>query len=487
MAERTGIMVLIRRHWKSILAAGIAAITVTALSVTTVTVATGGSIHIEGNGDLDITADSMIKSVGAADFLIESANNLSLSALGDGSVLAAAGSAHMGLVADFARLYVTGGGDVSANLGGLDFSAASAGDDIELAADDVISFQTTAGGTNYINLNSSGINLWTAAATTDDIYLASGDDIAMTAAANVVLTTTNGGVVRTQTDGVVIETAFGGDDILMSAADVITVQSLNDLSFVVTDDLTATSESFSITATGTGNLTSTGILTIGGSDINPTATDDLALIATDDGSFYAGDDLTLTSFSGPFIAIGGTGQIQLDANGLIVNSPVQSALTVGGTAYRLAPTLDFDYPNSAPASTAKTLMASQAIPAGALNAVGKGVGFVAMGTHLGNANVKRVSVEMGIAADTSGTGPTPQCNFNDATGTGWVVRGYFYRSGDDTQRAFIECMNNGIIQTVVTNATGALDDALPLFVNFTVENPTTAGDFTVHSVRWFWL
>ena len=110
MAERTGIMVLIRRHWKSILAAGIAAITVTALSVTTVTVATGGSIHIEGNGDLDITADSMIKSAGASDFLIESANNLSLSALGDGSVLAAAGSAHMGLVADFARLYVTGGG-----------------------------------------------------------------------------------------------------------------------------------------------------------------------------------------------------------------------------------------------------------------------------------------------------------------------------------------------------------------------------------------
>lgn len=366
MAERTGIMVLIRRHWKSILAAGIAAITVTALSVTTVTVATGGSIHIEGNGDLDITADSMIKSAGASDFLIESANNLSLSALGDGSVLAAANSAHMDLVADFARLYVTGGGDVSANLGGLDFSATSAGDDIELAADDVISFQTTAGGTNYINLNSSGINLWTAAATTDDIYLASGDDVILAAtdaftvsSADILFTptddftviatgdstiaTTLGGTVATDATGAIISAASAGDDVIVSANDAVTLAGTSLTCTADTTDWVMDASGFALDADGAGDditLTGADLLTmatdVGGSLQTLTTGVAIAAISTgDDVAVTANDQVTI---SGTDVTITDGSDVKTWSN--VVTAAITTvpfsmaipALTANGTA-----------------------------------------------------------------------------------------------------------------------------------------------------------
>lgn len=467
MAERTGIMVLIRRHWKSILAAGIAAVTVTALSVTTVTVATGGSIHIEGNGDLDITADSMIKSAGATDFLIQSQNDLDITAVGNGNgtgVITLTGEASEGsvnLVNGFASIRAENnvasmryfgadeGGYLTVGAGGVSIHAMTTGDDISLAADDglTLSSRSGAGADNYMSFNSLGITLWTEAGTEDYIYLSSG----------------------------------GGD---------IALSSFDDITLTATDDITATTESFSITATGTGNLTSTGILTIGGSDINPTATDDLALIATDDGSFYAGDNLTLTASTGPLIAIGGTGQLQIDANGLTVNGPVTSALVIGGSAYPVHTRLDFDNVVAAPGTTAETVLATQTLPASTMTDVGDGVYLRVWGITAMNTNAKSVRLRGGASGSGTGGSQLGLCEFNLAVDNYWYMEVFIYRISANTQRTLTYC-SGGDATTAGTfrrsSGAASLTETSIIDLSMTVENATAAGDLTVNAARWSWL
>lgn len=183
---------------------------------------------------------------------------------------------------------------------------------------------------------------------------------------------------------------------------------------------------------------------------------------------------------------GGGSTLTLTADTAAFDVPITAPYVAGGTAYRLAPVMDFDYPNAAPGSTAETAMASQMIPASSMTAIGRGIGFEAWGSAAGNTNDKYVRLEFGSADNASGT-MIGQCNFSAAMVIGWHMTGRLYRTGPNTQAGVITCTSTGGANTSMTYGSSAITDTAPTYAVITVTNVTAASDLSVEAVRWFWL
>ncbi len=371
------------------------------------------------------------------------------------------------------------GGTVCSEVGRVLLQTLSAGDDIIADAFDSVQLSADSGNGGYLQLHPT-----TATLTGGDIAVTASGILSMSATTSATLSSSGfvsvaaggGGNVVTDGGGVTIQSLSVGDDITLSAAD--------DLVATITDDVTATCDAWSLT----GATSITNAVTSGGSMSATSGGVTLAAAsAGDDITLLSADDVTITATGGPLLLQGGTGQLQIAATGGIFNAPVQAPMLAGGLAYRAALSLEFDYVNAAPSGTSEELMADFAIPAGALVNIGSGVAFEAWGTEVATANSKLVRIEIGTAAGTGGTSLS-SCNFSASpTGTNWHIAGLVYRSAADAQRVMMWCVDDALYTNAGNTGTAALDDALELFLNFTVANTTAAGDLTVHAVRWTWL
>lgn len=368
------------------------------------------------------------------------------------------------------------GGTICADANGITAGAGGAGDDIQMTAADDISFgsadisltasnDVTVSASNDVNLSATAI------------LNASGNGVNVNATAGTLLMyhSTGGAFTADSTGATIAVAGGGGDDI------TITTAGGDDVIITAGDDFTADGVDTTITATN--------VATLSGGDVSLTATgDDLLMTALDDWVATITDDITLTATNGPMLLQGATGQLQIDANGGTFNGPASLALKIGGLAYRIAPTLEFDYVNAAPGGTAETLMAELSLPSDALLTTGRGVRFEAHGLAAANANDKTIRIEFGDTGGVTNNPTVATCNVGGATAAagGYVsVAGMLYRTGSTAQRAYVTCVV-GLI-TITDSAASAVVDVDPTFLGLTVTNPTAAADLTIYAVEWTYL
>lgn len=204
MAERGSVVNWLRKYGAQLLIAGVAAATITALSVTTVTMSSGGSMVIDATGDLTIDGDQITKASGTENLTISVAGttpDLILSS-GDGITMTTGASGMtittVGAVADLigtiggdvaftsagsAALEVTGGGYVNTHTAGVTISAASPGDDVAISAIDQVTLD--------------------------------GVDVLMRGTTSNGLSTASGGAVTTNAGGVLLEAQYPGDTVTL--------------------------------------------------------------------------------------------------------------------------------------------------------------------------------------------------------------------------------------------------------------------------------
>lgn len=211
MAERQLTLHWMRKYLPSI----IAGIVLTTVTVQTITVQ--DSITIDSDGDITIDEDGITRAAGALDLRVASAT------------------------APITIANTGGGATVTVSSTGLAVNAGNAGDDIEFVANDTTEFVTqdfTVSGGDEIYIAGATAHYYAPSTTiystagndfvidttgvTIDIDDA-GDDITMTTVDVATIATDTGGQMQTTTGGVNILASSTGDDIVIDAADALTL------------------------------------------------------------------------------------------------------------------------------------------------------------------------------------------------------------------------------------------------------------------------
>lgn len=305
MAEKTTIMLLIRRHLNALLAAGVAAITATAVVATTsVTAPLVNGVNTGGTGDCQ------------TDYCAAVVDEVQMKAP----------------VA--AEVYVPTGGKFRAKTTGAEITAAEATDDVTLTASDdftstaadvlltgsaTAAIGVTIGG--FFNANLTGASI-TAPNAGDTISLSAADDVTATgvellfsgSVSSTLTCSIDGGTLAANAGGVTISANGTGDDITLAtlddltgtAADVSWTGTTSVVTTVATTDFTLDATGFTLDSDGAGDditITSADLVTMatdaGGSVQTTTGGVSILAISTaDDITIQAADTVTLTDSIG---------------------------------------------------------------------------------------------------------------------------------------------------------------------------------------------
>lgn len=330
-------------------------------------------------------------------------------------------------------------------------STAGGAGDVNLQSDNDIAIQ----GGGLVALSGPSMSLTTSAG--GDIALTSGDDLNVVVPAGGVLNMDFGNPLTTGVN------VYAGQDVFSVYAD--NEGSGDDVILKADDSLELTSDY----AIRLNQNDSGGMISLYQSNSAVLLDSNGVTIET----YTAGNDITVTARDALALKNGAGG-------------PTTTIGAYNGTLYRLAPVMDFDYPNAAPGTTGETVMASQLIPASTMTATGRGVGFEAWGTASANTNAKIVRIELGSAENTSGTS-LAACTFDAAVTTSWRMTGRVFRTGSNTQAAIVRCESADGSEDAVLTGTAALTDTAVMYAIVTMTNGTSSGDASVTAVRWFWL
>lgn len=517
MAERGAFAQWLKKYLSGAMGAvTIAIATITALTVSTIAVQSGGSLVIDASGDVTLNGDGLAKAsgtesltlsvLGTGDLALASADDLTITTTGDDIALAANDALTVASAGG-------AGGSLSCDSTGVTIGAASAGDDFSISAAD--DGQVSAGdqlllsgvtssrlesdaSANFLQCSASGVTI-TAGAAGDDIslvttggddllitladdYTATGDVFGTTAVTSITDAVTSGGSLAAVAGGVTITAGAAGDDISL-----VTTGG-DDLLITLADDYTATGDVFDTTAITASQTTVTGggalNLTTGGSSL-------LANSSGDDISLSAADDITLTATAGPLLLIGASGQLQIDSTGGIFNAPVSAALVAGGTAFQAAVTVQTLTTVFTPGSTAEAIADTFVIPASAWTTTGESLVVTAWGTAAGNTNNKTLALRLGTSGNCATGTVLPGVNFNLANDQVWQIEWIIYRSAANTQLGWVKAFGNagstaGTVFARVDLSAARTESGI-LNACVTVTNETSASDLSVSGILWRWL
>lgn len=404
MAERQQVF----RWVRDLLAAGLVALTVTTLTVSVIQdVDTISGANEGGSGEcsIDLCASE-------ADQVILNADSVALCTEGgeDPAKL---------YCSDVEACVVEGEQRLCAEQSRINLSAADDGADIDISADADIT--ATAGN----RLHVSAI----------DITMQPSSAFAVTAIDEVAIQSSGGGYIGTTTEGVQLVAGNAGDDITLSTL-------------------------------------------AGGDDIVLSSGDDLTLAADPtSGAFEAtaGGASLLLNAAGVVLADGG------GADTLTLNSgALQSTIVAGGLAYPLrGQVLSRTTSSFTPATTSAEVATTFTVPGGVLSS-GTAIAIDVWGTAPGNVNNKTWQVRAHQTTCTTGT-ILATVNFSNAADTNWHFTAEIYHTGPSTQNtvSFARSQVNAGTVMLDSLATSAIDASLDWVLCVIAHNPTANTDSTM--------